>query len=457
MAKDLKKKIFSYKYLLIIIQIFLGLFLIYFLCNEYYLLAIRENNNATLTESVDFLSRNFPFGIYGFGIHERHPDIDFIYLSYPISSYWMSGLIRKILNPNIKTTDITFFTTILVYLLIPINLGLISLKENKETITNFFKINISCLFLLTSPSFLSIFTSPDWYESYILFSTLGLLFLDDLKLTIKSSISFFLAGLSNPYMSSSLIFGAILLNLKNFRKRIDNPKSGNILRNIIILPTSKNDHNGISLIPLLFGVIIYLFLRILVSVNSLSNFENINEDIKMGSGIFTRFGFAKDSIYGGIFSIFKFLLPIKLSEISNLTKSLLSGETSLGWYSMNTFLKLFSYLIINISVLIYFLKKCIKKLTTKNYQNSIILNNAILILFLSSFFFIVIFPELASNHGLFISRIISPVIAFGLCSLIFDLSLKLVGKEYQLLLALILSWLIIIENISFFVSFIIIE
>ncbi len=454
MKSSFIKKYFSYSYFVILIQIFLGLIILYFLCENHSFISIIERKLGKLPESVNFLSKNFPFGFYGFGKWSRNPSIDAIYLSYPISSYWMSGLFRNILSNNIKTTEIIFWLNSITYLLIPVNLALITFQENKTNVSNFFKINIACLFLLSNPSFLSVFTSPDWFESFMLFCLLGIFLSNFRKFTIASIICFSLAGFSNPYTSISLIIGSIIINICSFikdKKFIDKK----ILIKILRLPNNKIIKSKISLIPILSGVLFFLLLRIFFALDTFQITDLDGMSLVQGSALQDRMAIGKDvEKYGGIFTLFKFILPIKLNALSDIFKTLLSGEVRIDWIILNELLKIISYLIINISGLFYFLKKIIIKINNQNTKQEIIFNTGLNIYAISILFYIVIFPDIASNHALFIARLISPIIAFGLCSLIFDFSYRLIRNSYHIVLSVIISWIVVIDNLNFFISLI---
>ena len=261
--------------------------------------------------SINFISENLPIGILGFGtwaFDAVDEGIQPIYLSYPISSYFLISYVRAITPSFISTNLITFistFTSIFLssYLLF---LCLITKKNYLNKINIFIGVS-SALIFLVNPSIIAIFVSPDWQLGFIIMSLLSLYLSNYSKTRGFSSLFLGLAAYSNFMYGLGLLIGSLLfiiLDLIKISKIEFSFKLNQYIRNIknLFIPFTS-----LKITPIFYGLFFYLFNRLIATV-----YLSINTKYTIGgSDILKRIGLGNNSNdyhYGGIFSVFKFLL-----------------------------------------------------------------------------------------------------------------------------------------------------
>ena len=299
--------------------------------------------------------------------------------------------------------------------------------------------------MMVNTGFLTIFINPDWQETFLLLSMLGIYFSNSKNKLYISKIFFFLAGYANFMYGTSVLIGLIFIN---FRKtfRIHNKKIINInfLRDLFNFPNLENKKKKISLLPIFFGIILYCISRLILTIS-----VNLNPDqiILSGTDLFQRIGIGDDSTqYGGFLSIFKFLIPIHYSDFYLNIKSIFLLDDRPTWETINPILQVFSYFTFSVTGIGYTLFKIIKQLRHENKES---LSSIIVFFLILSLTSIILFPESNAVHSLFLARMFSPIMSFGLVSFIYDISKKICGEGKEFFLCICLTWIVIIDCIRF--------
>jgi len=265
-------------------------------------------------KSVNFVSKNLPIGILGFGTWSfdlSNQEVKPIYLSYPNSSYLLISYLRFLIPDFISTNLITFistFTSIFIssFLLF---LCVVPNKNYLNKISIFFAISTPIIFLV-NPSIIAIFVSPDWQLGFILISLLSIYLSNFRKTESLASLFLVLAVYSNFMYGLALLIGSLLLIVLDLIKRSKTIDFSFRLNEIIsYFPNLFIPFTKLKIVPVLFGLLLYLSNRLIayiyISVNS--------KYFVLGSDFLTRVGLGNNPNnyhYGGVLSVFKFFIHL---------------------------------------------------------------------------------------------------------------------------------------------------
>jgi len=263
--------------------------------------------------SINFISENLPIGILGFGTWNfdiSDEKIQQIYVSYPISSYFLISYVRALTPSFISTNLITFISTFISIFISSYILFLCIIpKQNFLNKRNIFLGLSSSLIFLVNPSIISIFVTPDWQLGFILMSLLSIYLSNFTKTQGLSSLFLGIAVYSNFMYGLGLLIGSLLFIILDLIKRSKiefSFKLNEYIRNIknLFIPFTS-----LKITPIFYGLFFYLFNRLIATV-----YLSINTKYTIGgSDILKRIGLGNNSNdyhYGGIFSVFKFFINL---------------------------------------------------------------------------------------------------------------------------------------------------
>ncbi len=263
--------------------------------------------------SINFSSKNLPIAILGFGTWGSDisdEGIQSVYLSYPISSYFLISYVRALTPSFISTNLITFISTFTSIFLSSYLLFLsIVPKKNYLNKGNIFLGISSSLIFLVNPSILGIFVSPDWQLGFILMSLLSLYLSNYSKARSFSSLFLGIAVYSNFMYGIALLIGSLLFIildlLKRSKKIVFSFKANEITSYIqnLFIPFTR-----LKIVPVFLGLLFYLINRFIafIYLSFYSKYTFIYSDLLTRVGL----GNSSNNHYGGILSVFKFFLNL---------------------------------------------------------------------------------------------------------------------------------------------------
>jgi len=420
------------------------IFLKYQLGNQLdYFLAFKQQNLAATT-----IWESNPLKTIGFWRWGTEPS-ESIYTSYPATAY----LLKSILAKTLREVDISTIAILLGLSSIYLMSMLMYFAINERPSSSGGLGVAPAILFATNPSLLAIIPEPDWPESFLVTSLIGLvLWKYNKKITgmiaiIASFTIYFPSALSVlawRFSKGALrLFSDIHSPLKRALIR-DKPPSGATSEFSLL-----TDAIPIALFAGIGACTYFLWRKLAEAACMLQGLK------VTGSQLLTRIGIdPQDAHYGGIFNVLRFLLPIpnRLASPADLVQL---------WQPENFYSKLniaslaVSHLIIALigisAAFDYLLQKSNNKLLMRPEKH---LSQFLFFYGTSAIPLLFLMPQMMSVHFRLTDRLLAPFISVGICIALKDGSNKLAYKRStaQAFYRFAIS-LITIEQIRFFFSF----